>query len=99
MDYSAVMSIVGFISSHIARSSERRIPLKSLVQLITSVSINHRTVNAATNVIRALAKVVPQWVTIQPNEVLVFNADLKTFDVLTKLRILKRAQQQQGLFH
>ena len=95
VDYSSVMSIVGFVSSFIARCDEGNTTISSLVDLITSVSINHRTAVSATRAIFSLVKVVPEWVQVHSDRMrLVFNKELKTFDVLTKLRTLKRAQQQ-----
>lgn len=95
VDYSAVMSIVGFISSFIARHKERKFPLVKLVELISSVSINHRSPVSALAVLRSLAKAVPEWVSVEKQEdsreeMFVFSSGLKTFDVLSKLRDLKR---------
>ena len=93
IDYSAVMSVVGFISSYITRQNERKVPLSKLVDLISSLSINHRSPSSAQLVLRNLAKAVPEWVSVRvetEDEIYSFSSALKSFDVLSKLRDLKR---------
>ena len=95
VDYSGVMSIVGFVASYISRTECSVVPISSLVALISSVSVHHGTCESATRVVRALIAIVPEWVTLLADqETVKFNREMKTFDVLTKLRILKRAQNQ-----
>ena len=89
------MGIVGFISSFLTRSSDRSVPLSSLVQLIMSASINHRSSSCALQVITNLAKAVPEWISVTRQgglEMYTFSDSIKTFDVLSRLRELKRQQ-------
>jgi len=100
IDYSAVMSIVGFISSFITRRNERKVLLSSLVQLISSVSINHRSPASALSVLRSLSRSIPEWVTVKKegsNEFFVFSSQMKSYDVLSRLRDLKRERLLQLL--
>lgn len=91
VDLTGVMGIIGFISSFLTRNNERRVPLASLVQLISSSSINNRSTASAESVLRNLARAVPEWVSVEGG-MYTFSDALKTFDVLSKLRDLKRQQ-------
>lgn len=95
-DYSGVMGIVGFISSLITRSSgQRTFALSSLVELISSHSKSHTSAASATAVLRSLATAVPDWVSVTSNlghDEFSFAPEMKTFEVLGRLRDLKRQE-------
>ena len=92
IDYGAVMGIVGFVSSYLVRSNEFCIPINEIAEFISSVSMTHRSKSSAIEIVRSLVSAVPNWVMYSDNkeEKLVFNRSVKTFDVLSNLRAMKR---------
>jgi hypothetical protein len=95
------MGIVGFISSLITRSSgQRTFALSALVQVISAQSKSHKSPASAAAVLKSLAAAVPEWVSVSTakgTESFSFSGELKTFDVLGRLRELKRKQLLDSL--
>lgn len=99
VDYASAMGIVGFISSHLVRTGERCVSLSNLVQIVSAASVAHRTPTSALAAVRDLARAVPEWVTVAKESGSVvsykFSDDMRTSEVLQKLRELKRKQTME----
>jgi hypothetical protein len=91
IDYGAAMGIVGFISSFLMRRQEHVVAVSELANFITSVSVKHRDVEYVSRIIGYLINAVPEWIVEEmPYETVKFNKSVKTYEVLSKLRLLKR---------
>ena len=92
IDYGAVMGIVGFVSSYLVRTNASRIGVNEIAEFISTVSMTHRSKSSAIEIVRSLVSAVPNWVMYSDNskEILDFNRSVKTFDVLSTLRAMKR---------
>jgi hypothetical protein len=95
IDYGAVMGIVGFVSSYLVRldTSTSSSSFEELVEFLSTVSVTHRSKSSATEILRSLIAAVPEWVMETDNsssQIVVFNRSIKTFDVLSRLRAMKR---------
>ena len=100
IDYGAVMGIVGFVSSYLVTLNITETPctvnMNDLAEFISTVSMTHKSRSSAIELIRSLVSAVPEWVTYPDDEdkdSLKFNRMMKSFDVLSRLRELKRRIQ------
>jgi len=99
IDYGAVMGIVGFVSSYLVRldpsDTSPDVKMDDLAEFISTVSMTHRSRSSAIELVRSLAAAVPNWVTYtkEDGDTLKFNRSIKSFDVLSKLRAMKRRIQ------
>lgn len=92
LDYSAIMSIVGFVSSFITRTGRYDVPIDDLATMLESCSNNFKSRESALRVLTQLAHASPQWIRTDSDGMFHFETSVKSFDVLNELRIFKRNQ-------
>lgn len=99
IDYVGAMGVVGFISSHLARTGDRQVALSELVQVISSGSVSHRSASSALVALGDLARAVPEWISVDRSagsvDMYWFNPEVRAMHVLQKLREMKRKQTME----